>query len=71
MSCNTNKCICYRNEIECNEDSCGCTSEACKNPKRHEFNDERVGQFRQQRLKELELEEELIPAIRTRRNSLD
>eukprot|EP01117_Protostelium_nocturnum_P012897 TRINITY_DN4775_c0_g1_i1.p1 TRINITY_DN4775_c0_g1~~TRINITY_DN4775_c0_g1_i1.p1 ORF type:complete len:558 (-),score=238.18 TRINITY_DN4775_c0_g1_i1:23-1696(-) len=49
-SCKDNKCVCIRYGIECNEDSCGCTHEACKNPKRHTFDLEGMEKFIKSRL---------------------
>lgn len=36
-SCDTNKCLCFKEQLGCHEDSCGCTDEACANPDRHTF----------------------------------
>jgi len=52
-SCNTAKCICIKNQIECNEDSCGCTANSCKNPLRHSYNEKKVQDFRKEKLKRL------------------
>ncbi len=51
--CQNNKCYCFKNGIECNEDSCGCTHEICKNPLRHYFDEDKVHQWRRERLVEL------------------
>ena len=52
--CETNKCICFKNGIQCNEDSCWCVSDTCSNPNsRHSFDEERVHKWRAQRLSEL------------------
>jgi hypothetical protein len=50
VACETNKCICYKNGLECHEDSCGCTDEMCKNPKRHVFDQDKVDNFRKLKL---------------------
>lgn len=52
--CTTNKCPCFKNEIECNEGSCGCFEHqhGCQNPLRFVFDEERVNSYRRKRIEE-------------------
>ena len=51
-SCDTKQCMCYKNEIECNESSCGCNNQLCKNPfQKHAMDDDMVNKFRKQTIK--------------------
>lgn len=51
--CDNNKCYCVKHGIECNEDSCGCHNDTCKNPQRHYFDEEKVHKWRRERLVEI------------------
>merc|ERR1711991_675882 len=51
-SCGTSKCICFKEGLACNDDSCRCTHESCMNPSRYNFDQDKVDNYRKKRILE-------------------
>lgn len=51
-SCGTSRCVCFKEGLPCNDDSCRCTCETCINPSRHNFDQTRVDSYRRRRILE-------------------
>ncbi len=51
-SCGTSRCICYKEGLPCNDDSCQCSCDSCINPMRHNFDEEHVKSYRMTRIQE-------------------
>jgi hypothetical protein len=51
-ACGTSRCLCFKMELACNDDSCQCTCDTCLNPNRYNFDAEKVSSVRQARIKE-------------------
>ena len=54
--CITKKCACLKNEIPCNESSCECDPNICGNPRVESLDQDTIDEFRQEKLKEANLE---------------
>lgn len=54
VCCQNKKCTCFKNNLECHEDTCDCIYQnVCKNPKQYTFNFEKVNQYRKKKLQKL------------------
>ena len=51
-SCGTSRCVCYKEGLACNDDSCRCSCDNCINPNRYNFDQERIDSYRRQRIDE-------------------
>lgn len=51
-SCGTSRCICFKEDLACNDDSCRCTCANCVNPKRYNFDQDRIDNYRRRRILE-------------------
>ncbi len=51
-SCGTSRCLCFKEELPCNDDSCRCTCDNCINPKRYTFDETRVNNYRRTKILE-------------------
>ncbi len=51
-ACGTSKCLCFKNQVACNDDSCGCTCDTCLNPQRYNFDPEKVSSYRRAKMQE-------------------
>ena len=51
-SCGTSKCICYKEGLACNDDSCKCSFDCCINPSRYNFDQDKVDNYRKKRIEE-------------------
>jgi hypothetical protein len=51
-SCGTSRCLCFKEGVACNDDSCQCSCDTCINPSRNNFDEERVRKYRMQRIQE-------------------
>jgi len=51
-SCGTSRCLCFKEGVPCNDDSCQCSCDTCINPMRNNFDEERVRRYRMERIQE-------------------
>ena len=51
-SCGTSRCVCYKEGLACNDDSCSCSCDNCINPNRYNFDQERIDSYRRARIME-------------------
>jgi len=49
-ACGTRRCLCVREGLSCNDDSCRCTDINCNNHLRYNFDQSRVDQYRRQKI---------------------
>jgi len=63
-ACNTKKCQCLKQGIECNESSCGCQSGSCGNSRVETMEQDLLDEFRKKKIHEANQEGKKLPVKR-------